>query len=74
MSLKQIGRRIEKLEESTGVNIPDQAEEVLRHWADTGEFGLQDGSPVPVAVLDEIMSRARPSRATGETGTRFEGT
>ncbi len=47
MSLKQIGRRIEKLEHSTGVNIPEQAEEVLRLWADTGEFGLQDGSRYP---------------------------
>jgi hypothetical protein len=65
MSLKQIGRRIEKLEESTGVNIPGQAEEVLRHWAETGEFGLPDGSPVPPAVFDEIMRRSQQSRATG---------
>ena len=57
MSLKQIGRRLEKLEASTGVNIPGQAEEVLRHWAETGEFGLPDGSPVPLAVFDEIMDR-----------------
>ncbi len=74
MSLKQIGRRIEKLEESTGVNIPGQAEEVLRHWAETGEFGLQDGRPVPLAVFDEIMHGPDRSSATGETSTPREGT
>ncbi len=73
MSLKQIGRRIEKLEASTGVNISDQAEEALRHWADTGEFGLPDGSPVPLAVFDEVMRRVGYSTASSQAGAP-EGT
>ncbi len=60
-------RRLQRLEASTGVNIPNQVEEVFGHWAETGEFGLADGSPVPLAVFDEVMRRVglREPTATG---------
>ncbi len=64
MSLKQIDRRLLRLEVSTGANIPNQVEEVFGHWAETGKFGLADGSPVPIAVFDEVMRRVGDAEST----------
>ena len=55
MSLSQIQRRLQKLEETTQVNGPHQAANFLRHWGTTGEFCFPDGSPLTIPVLDEIM-------------------
>ncbi len=58
MSLKQIERRIRQLEEKQGPEIETLLAEVLQHWEETGEFGCADGSPVPLAVIDFLMSEA----------------
>jgi hypothetical protein len=59
MSLKQIERRIRKLEEKQGPDIEALLAEVLQHWEETGELGCADGSPVPLAVTDLIIERGR---------------
>jgi hypothetical protein len=59
MSLKQIERRIRKLEEKQSPDIEALLAEVVQHWEETGEFGCGDGTPVPLAVTDLIIELGR---------------
>jgi hypothetical protein len=58
MSLKQMERRIRKLEEKRGPDVEALLAGVLQHWEETGEIGCADGSPVSLAVIDFLMSEA----------------
>jgi hypothetical protein len=56
MNYKGIERRIQKLvAASSEVSVAYQAEEILRHWRETGEFSCPDGSRVPIAVYRQII-------------------
>jgi hypothetical protein len=56
MNCKGIERRIQKLEAaSSEVPVAYQAEEILCHWRETGEFSCPDGSQVPIAVYRQII-------------------
>jgi hypothetical protein len=59
MSLKQIERRIRKLEEKQGPEIETVLAKLVQHWEETGEFGCGDGTPVPLAVTDLIIELGR---------------
>jgi hypothetical protein len=57
MNFKGIKRRIQKLAAASveAVPVDCQAEEVVRHWRETGEFSCPDGSRVPIAVFWQII-------------------
>ena len=57
MNFKGIKRRIEKLAAASAEDVPVdyQAEEVVRHWRETGEFSFPDGRRVPVEVFRHIV-------------------
>ncbi len=56
MNRKAIERRIQKLvAASSEASAAYQAEEILRHWRETGEFSYPDGSRVSVEVFREIV-------------------
>ena len=58
MNFKGIKQRIEKLAAATEVPVAYQAEQVVRHWRETGEFSFQDGGRVPIAVFRHIIAPA----------------
>jgi hypothetical protein len=58
MNLKAIKRRIEKLAAASEGSVVYQAEEVLRHWRETGELSNPDGSRISVAVFRQITACA----------------
>jgi hypothetical protein len=56
MNGKGIERRIQKLvAASSEVSVACPAEEILRHWRETGEFSCPDGSRVPIAMFRQII-------------------
>jgi len=57
MNFKGIKRRIEKLAAASAEAVPVawQAEEVVRHGRETGEFSSPDGRQVPIAVYRHII-------------------
>ena len=62
MNLKGIKRRIEKLAAASAEAVPVayQAEQVLRHWRETGHLSKPDGSPMSVEVFRRVMATAAP--------------
>jgi hypothetical protein len=57
MNLKGIKRRIEKLAAAAAEEAPVayQAEQVVRHWRETGEFSFPDGRRISVEVFRHII-------------------
>jgi hypothetical protein len=57
MNFKGIRRRIEKLAGASAEEVPvaHQAEQVLRHWRETGQLSNPDGSRVSVEVFRHII-------------------
>ena len=60
--MKQIARRIERLERRLAVSTRSQAAGLIRHWREAGEFGSGAGHSIPLAV-DESMSRQLVDKA-----------
>ena len=60
MNFEGIKRRIEKLATAAGEEPPVacQAEQVVRHWRETGELSNPDGSRISVAVFRQITACA----------------
>ena len=54
MNFKALKRRIEKLAAASEVPAAYQAEDVLRHWRETGELSHPDGSRISVEVFRQI--------------------
>jgi hypothetical protein len=60
MNFKGIKRRIQKLAAASEVSVAYQAEEVLRHWRETGELGYPDGRRISVEVFRKVTEAAAP--------------
>jgi hypothetical protein len=62
MNFEGIKRRIEKLATAAGEEPPVayQAEQVVRHWRETGVLSLPDGRRVPLEVFRHIVAPATP--------------
>ena len=60
MNLKGIKRRIEKLAAVSELSVDYQAEQVLRHWRETGHLSNPDGRPMSVEVFRRVMATAAP--------------
>jgi hypothetical protein len=58
MNFKGIKRRIDKLAAASKLPVAYQAEELVRHWCETGEFSYPDGSRVSVEVFRHIVGTA----------------
>jgi hypothetical protein len=54
MNFKAIKRRIEKLAAASEGSVVYQAEDVLRHWRETGELSYPDGSRISVEMFRQI--------------------
>jgi hypothetical protein len=64
MNFKGIKQRIEKLAAATEVPVAYQAEQVVRHWRETGDLRFPDRRRVPIAVFRHIIGAAvRPVAA-----------